>query len=69
MAGNHLHEVLGRAIVDEKFRKNLFKDAKTACEAEGLGLEAHQYAQIKSIDRAAFEQAAGDLAGGEGAAG
>lgn len=64
---SHKHEVVGRAMLDKNFREALFKDAKAACEQAKLPLSDHEYAQIRSFDRDAFEQAVRDLSGGDGA--
>lgn len=61
MASSNVHEVIGKAILDETFRKALFTDAKSACEGAGLPLLAHQYEQIANFDRDAFDMAVNDL--------
>jgi hypothetical protein len=69
MASNHLHEVLGRAILDQAFRQELFKNPKAACEKAGLPLQSHQYAQISAFDKDTFETAIRDLGTTGGSAG
>jgi hypothetical protein len=69
MTSNNLHEVIGRAVLDQAFRKALFDDPKATCEAAGLPLQPHQYAQISAYDREAFEMACRDLGAADGSAG
>lgn len=64
---SHKNEVIGKAMLEKKFRDALFADAKKACEDAKLPLADHEYAQIKSFDKDAFEQAVRDLSGGNGA--
>lgn len=61
MATSNIHEVIGKAILDENFRKALFANPKAACEGAGLPLQAHQYEQVANFDRDAFDMAVNDL--------
>lgn len=51
-----LERVLGRAIIDEDFRKHLFQYPEKVCRAEGLDEKALEI--IKSLDLEEFEKLA-----------
>ena len=63
------NEVIGRAMSDKNFRDALFANPEGACEAAGLPLQAHEYAQIRAFDREAFDGAVAELASAAGGAG
>jgi hypothetical protein len=58
-----LERLIGRAVIDKKFRKELLDDADAAIAASGLSLTAEEIAKVKAAaserkkDRAATDHA------------
>lgn len=53
-----LHELLGRAMVDEGFRKSLIADPAAAVSGMGISLTDEQLAALKATD---FTQMSGSV--------
>lgn len=60
------HEVIGRAIADEDFRKRLFDDPKKTLSSIGVTVDDETIGQLAALDPATVEKmlkAAGDQLG------
>jgi hypothetical protein len=69
MASKHLQEVVGRAVLDQAFRKALFEAPRATCEGAGLPLSPEEYEALANLDAEKLKLAAADLQGMGGLAG
>jgi hypothetical protein len=57
MASRDVERLVGRALLDLKFRERLFADPETAIREEGFDLTEEEMASLSKIDRQEAQRA------------
>ena len=60
-AKKHLERMVGRALLDPKFRERLFSDPERTIREEGFELTEDQMAALSKLDRQKAESAIEEL--------
>jgi hypothetical protein len=61
MAQENLERLVGRAVLDPKFRERLFADPERAIREEGFDLTPEEVELVKSVDKQKAETLAEEI--------